>query len=395
LIDPWLLGSLTTMEFMKYAHAAADTNPDPTFRKLKQIKEAFRVKYREGVVIAFSGGVDSSVIAKLAKDTLETKCVAVTADTESIPREELARATELAAQIGIRHIVRSHAELADPRYVANPENRCYFCKGGLATVLQDVAKETGFTIIADGVNQSDAGEHRPGIQAMDEAKVWHPLLEFEVTKEQVRKIAKTLGLANWNKPSTPCLSSRIPYGSPVTEDKLRRIEAGEAALHELGFPQVRVRTYDTLARIEVPGPDLVRSVTAGTREKIVEQLKAAGYGFVTVDIEGYRPGSMDESILTPPDATKQAQELGGAASVLKAMGFPQARVVKYDVLARIEVPLGDLPRFFDPRIREEVIMKFRAAGYQYTTVDLEGYRTPATIGTMPDWAKTRLELKPA
>src|SRR3989441_2825455 len=222
------------------------------------LRAAFRGKGR--VLVAFSGGVDSGLVAKLAHDALGNGALAVTTDAESLSRWELAEAQAEAAEIGIPLRVVKVSELAIPGYVANPVNRCYFCRAELAGVLTEIAAKEGFRAIADGVNRSDLGDVRPGVRAMDEAGFWHPLVEFGLAKADVRAMAQSLGLSFHDKPSNACLSSRIPHGTPITIDSLRQVEAAEDYLRERGFRQVRVRHHGTIARVEVPPEDIPRLV---------------------------------------------------------------------------------------------------------------------------------------
>lgn len=251
---------------------------------------------RGGMAVAFSGGVDSTVVAKLARDALGDDTVAVTADSESMPRSELEEARELARLIGIEHLVIKHSELEKEWVVRNPEDRCYHCRKELAGLLKAVADERGFATIADGVNMSDFGEHRPGIKAADEAGIWHPFIEFDVTKEDLRAMAKALDLPIHDKPAAACLSSRIPYGQRITKEKLSQVEEAEAYLKELGISHVRVRHHGDIARIEVPPDQIGFLQDLSTRVKVTEKLQGLGFKYVTVDLKGYRAGSMDEAV---------------------------------------------------------------------------------------------------
>lgn len=254
------------------------------------------MRKRSRVLVAYSGGVDSGLVARLAQDALRTDALAVIADAESLSRRELREALDEAAEIGISLKVVQVSELSNDRYVANPTNRCYFCRKELGAVLKPLASELGFRIIADGVNVSDLGDHRPGIQAMDEEGFWHPLVEFGLTKSDVRALARELGLSFHDKPSNACLSSRIAYGEVITMDKLQRVEAAEEAIRALGFPIVRVRAHAGIARIEIPREDLPRILEAETAEKVVQAVRNAGFVYVTIDLCGYRSGSMNEGL---------------------------------------------------------------------------------------------------
>ena len=252
------------------------------------------MRARSRILVAFSGGVDSGLVARVAHDALGDDALAVLADAESLARWELAEAVSEAAEIGIRIETVRVSELANAQYVANPTNRCYFCRQELGAALKTLAAELGFHAIADGVNVSDLGDHRPGIQAMNEAGFWHPLVEFGFTKSDVRGLARELDLSFFDKPSNACLSSRIAYGEVITVEKLQRVEAAEGAIRALGFRVVRVRAHDGVARIEVPSADIPRIVAPEIAEKVARALRDAGFRHVTIDLLGYRSGSMNE-----------------------------------------------------------------------------------------------------
>lgn len=247
------------------------------------------------LVVAFSGGVDSSVVMAVAARALGAEnVIAVTALSETLPERELREAVELARSLGIPHRVIETRELDAEEFRANPPDRCYHCKTELWRRIRKLAGEAGITSLADGVNFSDARDFRPGIKAGDEAGVIHPLVLAGAGKAEVRALAKSLGLSNWDKPSQACLSSRFPYGDRLTAKGLKRVEAAEEFLHDMGLPQFRVRVHGDLARIEVPAGYIGRLAVDGTREKIVSALKGLGYAYVTLDLEGFRTGSMNE-----------------------------------------------------------------------------------------------------
>ncbi|HKZ89912.1 MAG TPA: ATP-dependent sacrificial sulfur transferase LarE [Thermoplasmata archaeon] len=254
------------------------------------------MRHRGRVLVAYSGGVDSGLVARLAREALGSDALAAIADAESLSRREFDEALAEAEEIGIGVHVAKVSELANPSYAANPTNRCYFCRKELAAELKPLAARLGFHSIADGVNVSDLGDHRPGIRAMDEEGFWHPLVDFGFQKEDVRALARRLGLSFWEKPSNACLSSRIGYGEVITVEKLRRVEAAEEAIRALGFRVVRVRTHEGVARIEVPRDDIPRLAHPEIAEKVVAALRDAGFVHVTVDLRGYRSGSMNEGL---------------------------------------------------------------------------------------------------
>jgi pyridinium-3,5-biscarboxylic acid mononucleotide sulfurtransferase len=249
-----------------------------------------------GLLVAFSGGVDSAVLAALARKALGDRSVAVTVDSQTYTAAELREARRLARRIGIRHIVVKHDELAEEAFCRNPPDRCYLCRRGLAGKLRALGDELGIASIADGANFSDTYEHRPGIRAATESGVMHPLMENRVTKEEVRRMARALKLPVADRPSSACLSSRIPYGERITEDKLRRIELAERYIRGLGFEQVRVRHHGTMARIEVEPEAVPRLARKGTMGKVAARLRRLGFTYVTADLEGYRSGSLDEAL---------------------------------------------------------------------------------------------------
>ena len=245
------------------------------------------------VLVAFSGGVDSTLLLKVAYDTLGTCAIAATADSETYPREELAQARELAAMIGCEHIVVQTNELADPAYAVNSPDRCYHCKKTLFAELEPIAQARGFGAIIYGAMADDIGTHRPGHRAAAEFQVRSPLIDAGLGRAEIRALAQRLGLPNWNKPSFACLSSRIAYGEQVTAAKLRVLDEAERFMRSLGLSQFRVRHHDTIARLEVLPEDL--PIVLEQRERIIARLKELGYVYVTLDLQGFRSGSMNEA----------------------------------------------------------------------------------------------------
>jgi len=262
--------------------------------KYNAIVEAMRGRGR--ILVAYSGGVDSSLVLKLAHDAIRDRCLAVIADSPSLPRRELQEARSFAAEMGAAMEVVSLHEFDDERYLENTGLRCYHCRTELGRVLTAFASAKGFTTIADGANLSDLADYRPGLKATDENGFWHPLIEFEVKKDMVREMARSLGLGWYDKPSSPCLSSRIMAGERITEEKLRMIEAGEDLLRDMGFGLVRVRHIAGAARIEVSKEDLPRLTETPTFVDIENRLRELGFLSVTVDPEGYRQGSMNRRL---------------------------------------------------------------------------------------------------
>lgn len=260
--------------------------------KLERLKE--KIADKKKMVVAFSGGVDSGLLIKVAYDTLGKDAFCVILDTETLPRIELKRAKEFVEELGCRYEIIKHSELWNEDFIKNPSDRCYYCKKESAKVLKKSASDMGIKYIADGVNLSDFDEHRPGIKACDEAGIWHPFVEVGITKSDIREISKGLELSSWDRPSSACLSSRIPYGNEITKDKLLMIERAEEILKNKGFVQVRVRMHGEIARVEVLEGELGRVLDL--RDTIVRELKAIGFKYVTLDLEGYRSGSMDEAL---------------------------------------------------------------------------------------------------
>ena len=247
----------------------------------------------DGVVVAFSGGVDSSVVAALAYEALGDDAVACTAKSETLPAAELGDATRVAEEIGVRHEVVSFSELDSEAFVANGEDRCYHCRSMRLGRMFDTARELGIDVVCDGTNASDPGEgHRPGLRAVEELDAYSPLLEHGITKEEVPEIARDYGLSVADKPSMACLSSRIPTGLEVTEERLTRVEVAETLLRTWGFEQFRVRDHDGLARIEVGEGELERALDPEFAAAAREHLTDAGFDHVTLDLEGYRTGSV-------------------------------------------------------------------------------------------------------
>lgn len=257
------------------------------FDKLKQILRSF-----ESVVIAFSGGVDSSFLAKVAYDVLGDKAIAVTAD--SALYSEVEEAKEVAEEIGIKHELFFTEELDIPEFSDNPPERCYYCKKELFSKLWEIAKQQGFKHVVDGANYDDLGDYRPGMKAGAELNVSSPLKDAKLTKSEIRELSKRLGLRTWNKPSMACLASRFPYGTHITSEKLSAVGKAEKFLRELGIKQLRVRHHKDIARIEVLPEDMDILLRNHIREKIVEKFKHLGYTYVTLDLCGYRTGSMNE-----------------------------------------------------------------------------------------------------
>ncbi|MEM2112404.1 MAG: ATP-dependent sacrificial sulfur transferase LarE [Candidatus Bathyarchaeia archaeon] len=270
---------------------------DEKYEKLRRFIED---KGKEGVVIAFSGGVDSSTLAAICYDVLREKAVAVTAKSPTYPSEEMEEAKRLARKIGIKHYIIETNELSNENFTKNPENRCYYCKKELLEHLQDLAQRLGFKTIFEGTNFSDLSGHRPGFKAVKEMEnVFSPWAETGFTKEEIRALAQKFGLAIHDKPALACLASRIPFGEQITEERLYRVGKAEQIVRKIsGVRQLRVRDHNELARIEVGRDERSLLFNVAIMDKIAQELKHLGYKFVTLDLEGYRTGSMLATIET-------------------------------------------------------------------------------------------------
>lgn len=251
------------------------------------------VRSFERVVVAFSGGVDSALVLAIASDELGDGAYGVTGKSASLATTELDGALAFARDVGAAHAVVATDELANPDYLANPTNRCYYCKDELYGKLAEIARERGATAVLDGFNLDDMGDYRPGRKAAAEWGVRSPLAECGFTKADVRALARERGLDVWEKPALACLSSRFPYGTPITLELLRRVEAAERAVHAAGIASCRVRHHGDVARIEVPLDDLATLVAPGVREAIVAGVRAAGYRYVALDLGGYVSGNLN------------------------------------------------------------------------------------------------------
>lgn len=248
------------------------------------------------VAVAFSGGVDSSFLLRVAHDVLGDQVIAVTAASCSFPKRELKEAEEFCRQNGIRHIVCQSEELDIEGFRQNPKNRCYLCKHELFEKIWAIAKEQGLAAVAEGSNMDDNGDYRPGLAAVQELGVKSPLREVGLSKAEIRELSKKLGLPTWNKQSFACLSSRFVYGETISEERLAMVDQAEQLLLDLGFHQVRVRIHGTIARIEIMPEEFEKLLADGVRSEVCQQFKAYGFTYVTLDLLGYRTGSMNETL---------------------------------------------------------------------------------------------------
>lgn len=267
--------------------------------KLSRLETVLRA--RPKAVVAFSGGVDSTLLLRVARDVLGPKhVVAVTGVSETYTDDEKRAAERFARRLGVEHVLIETAELASEAFAANPADRCYHCKRELLGKILALARARGVDAVYDASNVDDLADYRPGRRALVESGVLSPLVEAGFTKSDVRRLSRRLGLATWDKPANPCLASRVPYGTPITQDILDRVREGEAFLRKLGFPVVRLRHHGELARVEVPAADRARLLKPATARKVAARLRSLGYLWTAVDIEGYSMGSLNRAVAAGP-----------------------------------------------------------------------------------------------
>ncbi len=262
--------------------------------KLKQLKDI--IFSMESVLIAFSGGADSTFLLKVASDTLKDNVLAVTSDSPTITRKELAFTEEIAKELDVDHLIIKTDELNQENFTRNNSNRCFWCKTELFSKLTGLARDKNLKYVADGSNFDDKKDFRPGMKAAKKLGVRSPLMEAGITKDDIRVISRSLKLPTWDKPASACLSSRVPYGTRISSKVLGRIEDAEEILHIEGFKQVRARDYKDMVRIEVMEKDIPRLLETGTRKRLINSLRNIGYYYITLDLEGYRTGSLNKSI---------------------------------------------------------------------------------------------------
>lgn len=268
---------------------------DVAHQKLAKLEDL--LKEMGDVLVAFSGGVDSSFLLWAAHRVLGDRALAVTGKSESVASGQIEEARQLAEKLGARHIILDTEELQNPLYVANPTNRCYHCKTELFTKLETFAARQGIRWIIEGSNLDDMHDYRPGLQAAVEHGVRSPLKEAELTKAEIRELSREAGLPTWDKPAMPCLSSRIPYGMVVSPEKLAMIDRSEAYLRGLGFRDLRVRHHGPIARIELPPSEFAKILDGDTAAEVARTLKGYGFKFVTLDLQGFRSGSLNEGVV--------------------------------------------------------------------------------------------------
>jgi uncharacterized protein len=259
--------------------------------KLERLRETLTAL--PSALVAFSGGVDSAFLLRVTHEVLGSRCTALTTVSPATPAADRDDAQRLTAEMGITHVVVDTDELAIPGYAANSPNRCYLCKDHLYAVCRVEADRRGIAAILDGVNVDDLADHRPGLRAAAEQNVRHPLVEADFHKADIRLASERMQLASWDRPASPCLSSRFPYGTAITADGLRRVAAAEDVLRAEGFRELRVRYHDRVARIELPLADVPRLLEAPCRERVVQALKQIGFDWVALDLQGFRSGSLN------------------------------------------------------------------------------------------------------
>lgn len=268
--------------------------PADTQAKLDALRAELRTL--PSAMVAFSGGVDSTFVLRIAQEEVRGGPLALTTTSASMPARELDEAKRLAREIGARHVIVPTDEVAIGDYAKNPINRCYFCKDNLYRICHEHAASEEIEVILDGVNADDLGDFRPGLDAAQEQKVRHPLVEVGLHKDEIRVISATLGLPTWDKPASPCLASRFPYGTAITHERLSRVETAEEVLHDLGFREFRVRFEEDTARLEIASEELPRCADPSVREPLVRRIKAAGFQRVVLDLAGFRSGSLNDAI---------------------------------------------------------------------------------------------------
>lgn len=339
--------------------------------KLAHLEEILRPMGQ--VLIGYSGGVDSAALAVAAQRVLGAGAICVTADSESYATGELEKAAAITREFGIRHEVVKTRELDNPDYAKNAPNRCYFCKQELFVQMEQLAHTLNIDYILYGQNADDIGDFRPGAAAARERGVHAPLAEAGLTKADVRTLAKRWGLAVWDRPAMACLSSRFPYGTPVTAEGLRQIDRAEHYLREVcGFNQVRARHHQTLSRIELPDEDLTRLLNdPGARRSLVEHWREIGYLQITVDLCGFRSGSMNEALLTIADPGADEPLFARVNPLLAAHSLLPAAYEQRDLMLVLRLPAEASARLAATPLRSALVAALTGLGLRYIALDLD------------------------
>ena len=346
-----------TTSTLDFSESRAGVQPPDTETLTR--RDALRAELREAgsVLVAFSGGVDSSYLAYEAVRTLgPTRTLAVTGASPSVSRRQLDMALLIVRAIRIPWRVIRTRETEDPEYASNPTDRCFFCKRELYDRLGPLAEERGLRVIVDGANADDAGDHRPGMRAAHERDVRSPLLEVGLGKQAIRTLSRAAGLPTWKAPASPCLASRLPYGVAVTPQRLREVEAAEEALRDLGVEgDFRIRHHAGMARIELPAEDLVAWADVGLRRRAVRRLRDIGFGRAVLDLEGFRSGSLNRAVV----------QIGGDAPERQVSTNPD------DEIAVHRLPPDAVAAALRPERRAELVEAARSAGFRFAALDLE------------------------
>jgi uncharacterized protein len=311
------------------------------------------IQSMKSALVAYSGGVDSTLVAAVAHAELADKVLAVTAQSEMYPEHQLQDAKRTAKRIGIRHKVIHTSELAIENFSENPPNRCYYCKHELFGEMREVAQREGLAEVMDGANADDPLDHRPGLRAAEELGVRSPLREAGIGKELVRAISRELGLPTWSKPAFACFASRFPYGLRITPERIEMVRRAEEHLRSLGLAQYRVRHHDTIARIEAPSEEIEKLSSPGVRAKLVAEFKRIGYAYVTLDLEGFRSGSMNEVLGKNPKEIGTANEpshRGATAEGRQPRGLTQNQEQRKHLTTKAPRHQGKKERKGKPRV---------------------------------------------
>ena len=336
--------------------------------KLGDLEDILRPLGR--VMVGYSGGVDSAMLVVAAHRVLGDDVIAVTADSESYATGEMEKARDLLEPWGIRHVVIRTNELDNPDYASNPVNRCYFCKSAMFVQMREKAESLGTDHIIYGQNADDVGDFRPGADAAREYGARAPLQEAGLTKQDVRDLAKRWGIPVWNRPAMACLSSRFPYGTPVTADGLRMVDQAEAYLHDLGYEQLRVRHHPDLARIELPAPEVSTLLGDGERcAAIAAALRGYGYERITVDLRGFRSGSMNEVL--KEGAVEDAEIPQRAAAIAAELQLGETLAVRHDQVLRLRLGQESRTKLAEEALRLNLVESLESLGARYVALDLE------------------------